>query len=245
MNLERAEGLVLRHHPLTETSLIVHWLTRQQGRLRTVARGALRPKSALRGKLDVFFQAEFTFVRSAHSDLHTLREVGLQDTHPALRRDFDRLRLAAYAARLIEQNTESDSPVPEIYDLLREWLEAIAGEDLGGALVATFELCFLEALGLGPAPQAHRLGRDTQDWVERLRQRPLNPRVAADCPAPVREELDRFLRGFLVYHLGRLPKGRPQSATLPSGRPPSADFLPPEVRADQKNIEGEPGMTAE
>ena len=49
MNVERATGLVLRTRPLTETSLIVLWLTREAGRLATVAKGARRPKSPFRG----------------------------------------------------------------------------------------------------------------------------------------------------------------------------------------------------
>ena len=46
---ERATGIVLRTYPLTETSLIIHWLTAELGRLATVAKGARRPKSPFRG----------------------------------------------------------------------------------------------------------------------------------------------------------------------------------------------------
>ena len=62
--IETASGLVLRTRPLTETSLIVHWLTPQSGRIATVAKGARRPKSPFRGKLDLFYLADFSFVRS-------------------------------------------------------------------------------------------------------------------------------------------------------------------------------------
>ena len=80
--IETATGVVLRTRLLTETSLIVHWLTPGAGRLATVAKGALRPKSPFRGKLDLFYHADFTFSRSRRSDLHTLREVSLRETHP-------------------------------------------------------------------------------------------------------------------------------------------------------------------
>ena len=42
---ENATGIILRTRPLTETSLIVHWLTPELGRLATVAKGARRHKS--------------------------------------------------------------------------------------------------------------------------------------------------------------------------------------------------------
>ena len=58
---ETAHGIILRTRPLTETSLIVHWLTADHGRLSTVAKGAKRPKSPFRGKLDLFFEGVFFF----------------------------------------------------------------------------------------------------------------------------------------------------------------------------------------
>src|SRR6185503_10810022 len=96
--IERAQGLVLRTRPFTETSLIVQWLTPEFGRVDTVAKGARRPKSPFRGKLDLFYLADFSFTRSRRSELHTLREVSLRETHATLRRELACLRQAAYAA---------------------------------------------------------------------------------------------------------------------------------------------------
>src|SRR5881409_2799886 len=100
---ERARGLVMRLYPLTETRLIVHWLTPNLGRIATAAKGARRPKSPFRGKLDLFYLAEFTFNRSRHSELHTLREVSLRETHNGLRYELGYLQQASYCAALIEQ----------------------------------------------------------------------------------------------------------------------------------------------
>src|SRR5215467_6483579 len=113
---ESASGLILRTRRLTETSLIVHWLTPALGRLATVAKGALRPKSPFRGKLDLFYLAEFSFVRSRRSELHTLREASLRATNSALRQDLAYLRQASYCAALVEQTTEMDTPLPGVYE---------------------------------------------------------------------------------------------------------------------------------
>ena len=72
---ESSQGIILRVRPFTETSLIVHWLTPKYGRLSTIAKGARRTKSALRGKIDLLFDAEFSFRRSRRSDLHILHSV--------------------------------------------------------------------------------------------------------------------------------------------------------------------------
>src|SRR5438876_1491203 len=95
---ERTTGLILRTRPLTETSLIVQWLTADFGRLSTVAKGGRRPKSPFRGKLDLFYQAEFSFFRSRRSELHNLCEVSLLQTHPVLRQELSYLQQAAYCA---------------------------------------------------------------------------------------------------------------------------------------------------
>ena len=55
----RTIGLVLRTRPLTESSLIVSWLTEHFGRLSTLAKGARRAKSPFSGKLDLLYLAEF------------------------------------------------------------------------------------------------------------------------------------------------------------------------------------------
>src|SRR5207247_9951896 len=103
MNLdERATGLILRTRPLTETSLIVHWLTSDLGRLATVARGARRPKSPFRGKLDLFYLADISFSRSLRSELHNLREVSLREAHSILRQDLGYLQQSSSAASLLE-----------------------------------------------------------------------------------------------------------------------------------------------
>src|SRR3954468_17723898 len=103
---ERSTGIILRTRPLTETSLIVHWLTPDVGRIATVAQGARRPKSPFRGKLDLFYEADFSFARSRKSELHNLREVVLSDTHGALRENLGWLQQASYFTALVEQTTE-------------------------------------------------------------------------------------------------------------------------------------------
>src|SRR5476651_528649 len=101
--IQTATGLILRTRPLTETSLIVHWLTPNFGRIATVAKGARRHKSPFLGKLDLFYLADFSFSRSRRSDLHQLREVNLRETHGAIREDILKLQQAAYTTAFVEQ----------------------------------------------------------------------------------------------------------------------------------------------
>ena len=195
--IQSATGLILRVRPLTETSLIVHWLTPSFGRLATVAKGAHRAKSPFLGRLDLFYQADFSFSRSRSSELHTLREIRLQDTRGALRRDLHRLRLAAYAAALVEQMTETETPLTAVYELMAGLLNSLGRHPSSAQLAFAFELKLLNELGLSPVPEKLRLTQSDWPGIFRMRTTPAQ-----------RNELRQFLHGYLIFHLGRLPEGR-------------------------------------
>src|SRR5213595_1962920 len=148
--VERTQGLILRTRPLTETSLIVQWLTPDAGRIATVAKGARRPNSPFRGKLDLFYLADFSFSRSRRSDLHMLREVLLRETHPPLREQLAYLQQACYCAALIEQSTETETPLPILFRLVRDLLNYLPKQPPLPQTVFTFELKLLNELGLTP-----------------------------------------------------------------------------------------------
>lgn len=199
---ERSTGIVLRTRPLTESSLIVHWLTPNFGRIGTVAKGARRPKSPLRGKIDLFYTAEFTFARSRRSDLHNLREVSLRATHDALRRQLGYLNQAAYCARLVEQTTETETPLPEIYELFAGFLDALPNAAPQPQMVLAFEAKLLGELGL--RPQEGKV----VPLVEALASRDWNQVQNAALSESELRELRQFLHGFLIYHLGKIPPNR-------------------------------------
>jgi len=205
---ESATGLILRTRPLTETSLIVHWLTPQSGRLATVAKGARRHKSLFQGKLDIFYQADFSFARSRRSELHTLREIRLLETREAIRKDISRLQQAAYATALVEQVTETETPLPEIYELVRGFLDCLCLTELSPNLVLAFELKALRETGQEPDWTASNLAPGTQKVAAALVKNDWKASQRLKLTAAQIGELRQFLHGFLIFHLGRLPRGR-------------------------------------
>lgn len=214
---ERTTGVVLRVRLLTETSLIVHWLTADAGRIATVARGARRPKSPFRGKLDLFHEADLTFRRARTGDLHQLSEIALRATHPALRTDWARLQQAAYGVALIEQTTETDTPLPEVWQIFRDYLGYLGTHPGAKATqVMALELKLLEVLGLSPDLETSRLptpSRELAAWLLRASWEELGGLTVA---APALESLAGYLRVFLAQHLGRVPRGRQEALSAGS-----------------------------
>lgn len=124
--MEKADGILIRKTPLTNTSLIVHWCTREHGIIRTAAKGARRPGSPFAGKLDLFYGAELFWVQSRRGDLHTLREAEVTNYRQGIQKDYLRVLAGAYFCALVERVAEGDTPVPALYDLLRralDWLD--------------------------------------------------------------------------------------------------------------------------
>jgi len=207
--IESATGIILRTRPLTETSLIVNWLTAEHGRISTVAKGARRPKSTFAGKLDLFYEAEFSFTRSKRSELHALREIGLRATHAPLRQEMGWLQQASYATALIEQTTERETPLPSIYTLLKGLLDYLPQQPPQPRTVYAFELKLLNELGLHPESEDAKLTAPTRATIAALTAGAWIDLTDLTATATQARELRQFLHGFLIYHLGRIPKGRP------------------------------------
>ncbi|HEV7925464.1 MAG TPA: DNA repair protein RecO [Verrucomicrobiae bacterium] len=208
MNLARTTGLVLRTRPLTDTSLIVQWLTHDFGRVATVAKGARRPKSAFRGQLDLFYLADLSFARSSRSELHTLREVRLLESHPGLRLDLIYLQQASYCAALIEQSAEPDAPMPTVFQNFSNLLAQMPKHPAQPQAIFGFEMKWLRELGLKPDLAQTKLTPGTKQILERLLEMGWPEIFRLRLSSAQAREIRLFLHGFIIYHLERIPRGR-------------------------------------
>ncbi|MGH7940557.1 MAG: DNA repair protein RecO [Limisphaerales bacterium] len=205
--IESGVGIILRTLPLTETSLIVHWLSPAFGRIATAAKGARRPKSPFSGKLDLYYEAELSFSRSRTGDLHTLREVNLRQANAALRLDLGKLGQAAYAAAFIVQATEPETPLADVYELFRRFLQTLCAHDFSEQLALAFEIKMLVELGLEPDWTHAKLQPGTKKIIAVL-QRDFGAISSVKPTGKQLTEIREFLRGFIIYHLGKIPGGR-------------------------------------
>ena len=195
--MDSSAAILLRRTKLSETSFIITWLTADHGLVKTVAKGARRPKSPFAGRLDLFFEADIQFVRSRRSELHALHELMLGSTHDALRRSYLRLELAAHFVELIELTSVADHPIPEVFDLLRRALRFLDSQEPSRRALLHFERELARVLGLiddthrapiqAIARLTHRLPTSRADLLKRLRAKdpPRSvPAVSAGSPPP-------------------------------------------------------------
>jgi DNA repair protein RecO (recombination protein O) len=153
-------AILLRKIRFSETSLILGWFTDRHGKLKTMAKGALRPKSPFAGKLDLFFHCELLVSFSRKSELHTLREVSVKEPFAVVRTSYLRTVAASYFAELVEEVTEPEHAVVEIYHLCLRALSYLNTKepDLRAIQFFEFELCrFLGLEAQRPDSGAERL----------------------------------------------------------------------------------------
>lgn len=141
-------AILIRLTKLTETSLIVHWFTEEQGLVKTVAKGARRPASPFAGKLDLFFGAEISVAKTPRGDLHPLREVAVSAWREGLRRDYPSMLLAAYCCQLLELAVEPEHAEPALFDLLRRALDHLADKPPSLRALNHFEAELARLLGV-------------------------------------------------------------------------------------------------
>jgi DNA repair protein RecO (recombination protein O) len=208
MNAERATGVILRVRSLTDTSLIVLWLTAEHGRLATVAKGARRNKSPFRGQLDLFYEGEFSFVRSRRSELHTLREVKVTQTHAGLREEMALLQQASYCAMLIEQTTETETELPFLFNQFTGLLGELPKHPTLPQTIFAFEMKLLGDLGLQPVLTEAKLSAGTKQVLGRIGEMDWEGIFRLRLSAAQVEEIRRYLHGYLIYHVGKVPAGR-------------------------------------
>jgi DNA repair protein RecO (recombination protein O) len=132
-----SEALVLRTYPLQEADLIVSFLTRDQGKLRGVAKRARRPKSGFGAGLE-----RLSHVRMAYFQRET-RELVSVDSCELIRSQFDLVSdywtgvALDYLAEVADQLLPSAEPGEKFFRLLLavlDYLRPAGGDDPAAAV---------------------------------------------------------------------------------------------------------------
>lgn len=146
MHLTRA--LLIRRYRLSETSLILVWLTQEYGKIKTAAQGAMKRESAFGGCLELFSEVELSFSFSKKSDLHLLKEVIPLLPQRCMKPGYLTLLSASYFAELCDLFTEPMHPIPEIFDLLNRAFGFLSKNTPTQLAIEHFEKELAKALGI-------------------------------------------------------------------------------------------------
>lgn len=143
--VEGQEAFVLQLHPFRETSMLAEIFSRGFGRLALVARGARRPRSALRGLLMEFQPLTLSWFGSG--EVRTLAKAEWPGGHPPL--TGRGLLFGYYLNELLLRLLAREDPHPELFAHYGEALDELAAGKSSEATLRRFEMRMLRALGYG------------------------------------------------------------------------------------------------
>ncbi len=148
--IDGAAAFLLHAHPYSETSLVLDVFARDHGRLAILARGARRPRSALRGVLLAFQPLELGWFGGG--EVKTLAKAEWVGGLPLLQGKG--LLLGYYLNELLLKLLPREDAHPALFDAYSAAMTALTGSNQGAAETAElrrFEKALLRELGYGLA----------------------------------------------------------------------------------------------
>jgi DNA repair protein RecO (recombination protein O) len=145
-------ALVLTRHPFSESSLVVHALTREHGRVHLLARGAYRMTSRYFAVLDLFDELELEWDHSPRRELQSLRAGSIATRRRTLRTSLPAWRAGITLLELSDLAARHDRSDAGLFALANASLADLErAQEPPATTLVRFELAFLHHLGLAPA----------------------------------------------------------------------------------------------
>jgi len=150
-----SEALVFRTYPLKEADLVVSFLTRDQGKLRGVARRARRPKGGFGAGLERLSHVRLKYYQRETRELVNLDSVELIQSQFGLASDYRATVALDYLAEVSEQMLPAAEANEKFFRLLLAVLESLR-ESGEGAVFRAVNYFSLWAVRLsGWLPELH------------------------------------------------------------------------------------------
>jgi DNA repair protein RecO (recombination protein O) len=215
---------VLHTYPFRETSLVVELFSRQFGRIAAVAKGARRPRSAMRGMLQSF--QPLLAAWSGKSELRNLHS--LEWDEGLLLLQGGSLMCGFYLNELLLRLLAREDPQELLFDYYRDTLHALMSTRDMAPVLRRFELRLLQEMGyavplqhdFSGAPIVAERGyiyvaergvvpsgaAEVENMGVQLSGRTLLGMASEDYSDPITQQQSKqLMRALLGYYLGDKP----------------------------------------
>ena len=149
MSISKTEGIVLKYTNLGEADKILTILTRNNGKIKAIAKGCRKPKSSLLSSSEIFVFSEFVLYKG--SNFYHISQAVTRETFYNIRKDLLRLSYATYFTELAESVSEEELPSERLFLLLAKTLYYLStGEVPMGLLHLGYQLKLMDISGYRP-----------------------------------------------------------------------------------------------
>ncbi|GAW93429.1 DNA repair protein RecO [Calderihabitans maritimus] len=150
MRLYKAEGVVIRGRDYGEADRIITLYSRQHGKVDAIAKGVRKPKSRMRGGVQLFTFSSFLLYPGRTLD--TVTQCEIIEPFTLLREDLTRFAYASYLVELVNSLVPERDANEKLFFLLLASLHLLTRED-PEVSVRFFEIRLLSLLGYRPQLQ--------------------------------------------------------------------------------------------
>ena len=144
------EAIVLGARPFSNTSMIVTFLTKEQGKVRLVAKGVRSAKSRVGVGLEPASENHIEWSRRTGSGLGTMRKCETTRVYQRLWKDYEAMRMASRLLKILDAVLGVDEGEHAHYLLLKSSLEALDKGAGATSMEGVFLLMLLKTMGLDP-----------------------------------------------------------------------------------------------
>jgi DNA repair protein RecO (recombination protein O) len=145
----RVRAIVLRHADWGEADRLVTLYTREQGKLRAVAKGARKVTSRKAGHLEPFTHVKLQLARGR--SLFIVTQADTVEAYLSLRETLVMTGTASYVVELLDRFVyEDEGANPTLFRLLAETLKRLADGEDPWLAVRYYEMRLLDFLGFRP-----------------------------------------------------------------------------------------------
>lgn len=180
-------AICIRAIDYSETSQIVTFFTRENGKLSAIAKGSKRPKSPFDGPIEILSFGSIVFSNSTKEKLATLTEFQQEPAFVHLTGNLFALHCAYFGAELAGRLTDDYDPHPELFDRFLQFLKEIPDKNHEKSdtlsLLILFQLALLKEIGLMPtlAQCANCKTAYSADWPQVYFSTSANGLICRDC----------------------------------------------------------------
>ena len=200
MPARTSESLILRTYPFREADLIVSFFTRDQGKLRGVARGARRPKGSFGSTLERLSHGRVSYFQKETRELVSIQGSELIHSQFGLASNYEASVALDYLAEISEQILPAGEVNERHFRLLLAVLDFLRS---GGSIWPAASYFSLWAVRLAGFLPEMRLAPDSRVIAEEMLTTPLPGLASREWAKSTAEDLRHALLRIIEDHVER------------------------------------------
>jgi len=195
-----SETFVLRTYPFREGDLIVSFFTRDQGRLRGVARRARKPKSPFGAGLERLSHVRMAYFQKENAELVNLASCEVIESQFALVSDYSVSVALDYFTEITDQILPAQEPNEKFFRLLSSVLDFLRAGGGMWTAVCYFSVWAVRLAGIWPET---RVSDETVEIVAEMFEKPISALTPREWSKHTASDLRRPLIRAMEQHIER------------------------------------------